>query len=197
MRRTLFLNPPSFEGFDGGAGARYQARREVRSFWYPTWLAHPAAMVPGSRLVDAPPAGLDLEAILPLADEFELAVIHTSTPSFYHDARTAEALKETNPKLEIGFVGSHTDVLPAESLEKAKAVDWVTRGEFDHTVVEVAAGAVAAGSRSPSGPLVGSPPPHPAVARRRNNRSTPVRMRAVSQSRRRRPAVPLSLRLRR
>ena len=56
-RRTLFLNPPSFEGFDGGAGARYQARREVRSFWYPTWLAHPAAMVPGSRLVDAPPAG--------------------------------------------------------------------------------------------------------------------------------------------
>ena len=27
--RTLFLNPPSFEGFDGGAGARYQARREI------------------------------------------------------------------------------------------------------------------------------------------------------------------------
>jgi hypothetical protein len=27
MRRTLFLNPPSFEGFDGAAGARYQARR--------------------------------------------------------------------------------------------------------------------------------------------------------------------------
>ena len=48
MKKTLFLNPPSFEGYDGGAGARYQARREVRSFWYPTWLAHPAAMVPGS-----------------------------------------------------------------------------------------------------------------------------------------------------
>ncbi|MEE2677156.1 MAG: hopanoid biosynthesis associated radical SAM protein HpnJ [Myxococcota bacterium] len=140
MRRTLFLNPPSFEGFDGGAGARYQARREVRSFWFPTWLAHPAAMVPGSRLVDAPPANLELSDILPLAHEFELAVLHTSTPSFYSDARTAEALKETNPKLEIGFVGSHTDVLPGESLEKAKAVDWVTRGEFDHTVVEVAEG---------------------------------------------------------
>ena len=23
MLKTLFLNPPSFEGFDGGAGARY------------------------------------------------------------------------------------------------------------------------------------------------------------------------------
>src|SRR5437667_416967 len=42
--RTLFLHPPSFQGFDGGAGARYQARREIRSFWYPTWLAQPAAL---------------------------------------------------------------------------------------------------------------------------------------------------------
>src|SRR6516165_6527812 len=29
--RTLFLQA-SFEGFDGGAGSRYQARREIRSF---------------------------------------------------------------------------------------------------------------------------------------------------------------------
>lgn len=41
--RTLFLHPPSYQGFDGGAGSRYQARREIRSFWYPTWLAQPAA----------------------------------------------------------------------------------------------------------------------------------------------------------
>ena len=48
--KTLFLHPPSFDGFDGGAGSRYQARREIRSFWYPTWLAQPAALVPGSKL---------------------------------------------------------------------------------------------------------------------------------------------------
>ena len=30
--RALFLHPPSYEGFDGGAGSRYQARREIRSF---------------------------------------------------------------------------------------------------------------------------------------------------------------------
>ena len=46
MMRTLFLQAPSFEGFDGGAGSRYQARREIRSFWYPTWLAQVAACVP-------------------------------------------------------------------------------------------------------------------------------------------------------
>ncbi len=57
MMRSLFLQPPSFDGFDGGAGSRYQARREIRSFWYPTWLAQPAALVDGSKLIDAPPRG--------------------------------------------------------------------------------------------------------------------------------------------
>ena len=32
MLRTLLLNPPSFQDFDGGAGSRYQATREVVSF---------------------------------------------------------------------------------------------------------------------------------------------------------------------
>ena len=36
--RTLFLHPPATAGFDGGAGSRYQAKREIRSYWYPTWL---------------------------------------------------------------------------------------------------------------------------------------------------------------
>ena len=88
--RTLFLHPPSFEGFDGGAGSRYQARREIRSFWYPTWLAQPAALVPGSRLVDAPPDGLSVEQIAPLAREYDQVVMHTSTPSFASDVQVAE-----------------------------------------------------------------------------------------------------------
>ena len=33
MRKTLFRNPPSYSGFDGGAGSRYQGQREIRSFW--------------------------------------------------------------------------------------------------------------------------------------------------------------------
>ena len=75
-------DPPSFDGFDSGAGSRYQARREIRSFWYPTWLAQPAALVPDSKLIDAPARGLALGDILPLAGDYELAVLNTSTPSF-------------------------------------------------------------------------------------------------------------------
>jgi hopanoid biosynthesis associated radical SAM protein HpnJ len=140
MLKTLFLNPPSFDGFDGGAGARYQARREVRSFWYPTWLAQPAALVPGSRLIDAPPRGLALADLLPLAGDYELAVLHTSTPTFRSDVRVAEAFKRANPRLRIGFVGAHVAVSPEISLRASDSIDFVARNEFDYTVLEVSEG---------------------------------------------------------
>ena len=54
-RKTLFLNPPSFENFDGGASSRWPATREIESYWYPVWLTYPAGMLEGSRLLDAPP----------------------------------------------------------------------------------------------------------------------------------------------
>ena len=138
--RTLFLHPPSFAGFDGGAGSRYQARREIRSFWYPTWLAQPAALVPGSRLVDAPPDGLTLDDVRPLARAYDLCVMHTSTPSFAGDVAVAEALKAENPRLSIGMVGAAVAVAPEPSLEKSRAIDWVAREEFDFTVEEIASG---------------------------------------------------------
>jgi len=138
--KTLFLSPPSYDGFDGGAGSRYQARREVRSFWYPTWLAQPAALVPGSRLVDAPARGLRTADVVPLAYEYELAVLHTSTPSFRSDVRVAEALKEANPNLVVGFVGAHVAVAPEASLRASWAIDFVARNEFDFTIQEVADG---------------------------------------------------------
>jgi hopanoid biosynthesis associated radical SAM protein HpnJ len=138
MMRTLFLNPPSYEGFDGGAGARYQAKREIRSYWYPTWLAQPAAIVPGSRLVDAPPAGLMLTDVLPLARNHDLAVLHTSSPTFRGDIEVAEALKAENPSLLVGFVGPKVAVQPEGSLQASAAIDFVAREEFDFTIAEVA-----------------------------------------------------------
>ncbi|MBV9785609.1 MAG: hopanoid biosynthesis associated radical SAM protein HpnJ [Acidisphaera sp.] len=140
MLKTLFLQPPSFEGFDGGAGSRYQAKREIRSFWYPTWLAQPAALVAGSRLIDAPPAGIGLDTVTAQAGGYELVVIHTSSPSFANDARVAQALKDANPALKIGFVGAKVAVQPMESLRDAPAADFVARNEFDFTIKEVAEG---------------------------------------------------------
>ena len=138
--RTLFLQAPSYDGFDGGAGARYQARREVRSFWYPTWLAQPAALVPNSKVIDAPPHRLGFADIAPYARQYELLVLHTSSPSFVSDVKTAEAMRELNPDLKIGFIGAKVAVKPKETLEASTAIDFVARNEFDYTIKEVAEG---------------------------------------------------------
>jgi len=140
VMRTLFLQAPSFDGFDGGAGSRYQARREIRSFWYPTWLAQPAALVEGSKLVDAPPHGRKLADILATARQFDLAVLHTSVPSFASDVRTIEAMKAANPDLKAGLIGAKVAVDPSGSLSASKAIDFVAGNEFDFTIKEVAEG---------------------------------------------------------
>ena len=140
MMRTLFLQAPSFDGFDGGAGARYQARREIQSFWYPTWLAQPAAFVEGSKLIDAPPHRLTFEDIAPEVANRDLVVLHTSTPSFPADVRAAEGLKALNPSLKIGMIGAKAAVEPDATLAASKAIDFVARNEFDFTIKEVAEG---------------------------------------------------------
>jgi hopanoid biosynthesis associated radical SAM protein HpnJ len=138
--RTLFLNPPAYDDFDGGAGSRYQATREVWSFWYPTWLCYPAGMIPDSRVLDAPPEHLDQQQTVAIAKDYDFVVLHTSTPSFALDIRTAQMIKDANPRCTIAFVGGHVTALPEESLQKAPAVDLIARKEFDYALRDVAEG---------------------------------------------------------
>jgi hopanoid biosynthesis associated radical SAM protein HpnJ len=138
--RTLFLQAPSYDGFDGGAGSRYQAKREIRSFWYPTWLAQPAALVPDSKLIDAPSHGVSAREILRQVTDFELVVMHTSAPSFARDAAMVAAMKEANPRLKVGMIGAAVAVDPRATLAAAPSVDFATAAEFDFTVKEVAEG---------------------------------------------------------
>src|SRR6201995_5487782 len=122
--RTLFLQAPSFDGFDGGAGSRYQARREIKSFWFPTWLAQPAALVENSKLIDAPPHRQSLADVTSQARDFDLVVVHPSPPSFASDVKTIEALKAVNPNLKAGMIGAKVAVDAQKSLERAPAVDF-------------------------------------------------------------------------
>lgn len=138
--RTLLLNPPSYHGFDGGAGSRYQARREIRSFWYPTWLAYPAAQIPHSKLLDAPANDLDAETVIRIAGSFDIVAMSTSTPTVSHDVKLAESIKERHPSVRIGLLGPHAMVEPEETLIRSRSLDFVTIGEFDYTIPEIAAG---------------------------------------------------------
>ncbi|MEA5534453.1 hopanoid biosynthesis associated radical SAM protein HpnJ [Crocosphaera sp. XPORK-15E] len=140
MKKTLFLSPPSFDGFDGGAGARYQAKREITSFWYPTWLAQPAALVPGSKLIDAPAHDQTVEDVLKVSKDYELVIMYTSTPTLPNDVKCAEAIKAQNPDIQVGLLGAHAAVLPTETLAENPILDFVCRNEFDYTCKELAEG---------------------------------------------------------
>ena len=138
--RSLFLQAPSFDGYDGGAGARYQMKREVKSFWFPTWLAQAAAMVPGSKIIDAPPHDLSFKDIEEDVKSHDFIVIHTSTPSFRSDCKTAEMIRALNPTAKIGFIGAKVAVEPNQSLEACPAIDFVCRNEYEFTIQEMANG---------------------------------------------------------
>ncbi|MCC6293842.1 MAG: hopanoid biosynthesis associated radical SAM protein HpnJ [Bryobacterales bacterium] len=137
--RTLFLNPPSFEGFDGGASSRWPATREIESYWYPVWLCYPAGMMADSKVVDAPPHKISIEQTVEMAAQFELLVLFTSTPGFHVDVKMAEMMKDRNPKLKVCFVGPPVTVEPEQCL-RSKAVDFVVRREFDRQIVDFAGG---------------------------------------------------------
>jgi hopanoid biosynthesis associated radical SAM protein HpnJ len=140
VMKTLLLNPPSFEKFDGGAGSRWPATREIESYWYPVWLSYAAGMLEGSRLLDAPPAHIKPAEVIQTAQDYEFVVLFTSTVGFNSDLRMARAMKERKPDLKIAFVGPHVQIKPAESLLSSPDLDFVVRGEFDHAVVEFAQG---------------------------------------------------------
>jgi hopanoid biosynthesis associated radical SAM protein HpnJ len=137
--KTLFLNPPSFEGFDGGASSRWPATREIESYWYPVWLCYPAGMLADSKVVDAPPHKISIGQTVEMAKQFELLVLFTSTPGFHVDVKMAEMMKDVNPKLKVCFVGPPVTVEPEKCLRE-KAIDFVVRREFDHQVVAYAKG---------------------------------------------------------
>ena len=139
--RTLFLNPPSFENFDGGASSRWPASREIESYWYPVWLCYPAGLLPDSKVVDAPPHKISVEQTVEMAKGFELLVLFTSTPGYGVDVRMAEMMKDANPKLQVCFVGPPVTIEPEKCLRESPAIDFVVRKEFDHQIVSYAKGA--------------------------------------------------------
>jgi len=138
--RTLFLNPPSFEGFDGGAGSRWPASREIESYWYPVWLCYPAGMLADSKVLDAPPHGVSIDQTVAMANDFELLVLFTSSPGFDVDVRIAEMMKDTNPKMKVAFVGPPVTVEPEKALRASKAIDFIVKKEFDYQIANFAKG---------------------------------------------------------
>lgn len=140
LMKTLLLQPPSFEKFDGGASSRWPATREIESYWYPVWLAYPAAMIKESRLLDAPPHHISPEETVRIAADYDFVVLFTSHAGFKNDVKLAEALKDRKPDIKIAFVGPPVTTHPEAALRASAAIDFVTHKEFDYTVTRFANG---------------------------------------------------------
>jgi hypothetical protein len=138
--KTLFLQPPSFDKFDGGASSRWPATREIESYWYPVWLAYPAGMLEGSRLLDAPPHHVTVEQTVEIGKDYDFLVLATSTVGFEVDKKLAVMMKEANPKLKICFVGPPVTIHPERALSECPVIDFTVRREYDYATVEFANG---------------------------------------------------------
>jgi hopanoid biosynthesis associated radical SAM protein HpnJ len=97
-------------------------------------------MLSDSKVLDAPPHGVSIDATVAMANDFELLVLFTSTPGFQVDATMAERMKDANPKLKVAFVGPPVSINPEGTLRASKAIDFVVRREFDYQVVDYANG---------------------------------------------------------
>ncbi len=140
VMKTLLLNPPSFEKFDGGAGSRWPVSREIESYWYPVWLTYAAGMLEGSRLLDASPHRITQQMCVEMVRDYEFLVVFTSTVGFDVDVNLVRRMKVVNPHLKVCMVGPHVQNEPVKSLNASRDIDFVVRGEFDHAIVEFAQG---------------------------------------------------------
>ena len=118
------------------------ALHEVRSFWYPTWLAQPAALVPaaaGRRAAGRLTPGRRAAAgarLRPGRPPHQRALVRPRREGGRGAARD-------QPDCGSASWAPRWRSSREEALRASRAIDFVARNEFDFTIKEVAEGAAA------------------------------------------------------
>ena len=142
MMNILVLNPPYYQNFS--RSQRSPAVIKSGVIYYPIWLAYATGVLEQNgfnvKLVDAPAERYDLERVLEICEDFrpQMIVIDTSTPSIFNDVQVGEQIRKKLGEIFILLVGPHVSALPEESLQISPAINAVTRGEYDYTVLDTA-----------------------------------------------------------
>jgi radical SAM superfamily enzyme YgiQ (UPF0313 family) len=140
--RVLIVNPPFLPRFC--RSHRVPAVLKSGNLFYPHWLALAAAVLDkrshNIQLYDCPADEIELDHLLQLAVKFdpELIIMESSTPSWYADCETAQALRHRLRHSRICLTGNHVTMLWRETFERAPAVDYVALGEYEETVADLA-----------------------------------------------------------
>jgi len=143
MANIFVLNPPVAQDFC--RSARWAARSRGRVQRHPDWLLTAVAVLEeaGFSVDFLDGAALNLEQPQVLSAQKKsrpaLVVLHTTTPSIDSDLGYASLSKELFPNCRTVAVGPHVTAEPEDTLKRAKGnLDVVVRGEYDHTLRELA-----------------------------------------------------------
>jgi len=139
---VLFLNPPSLKNeiFMKEIG-RCGRKSVAGELWPQTGLAYLAAIAiqlgHKAKIIDAMATPIPLHSLLELIrkENFDLIIAHTSTPTFNNDKKIVSEIKKVSNAI-IGFTGTHTTVLPEDSLKQSEA-DFILIGEAELTLKEL------------------------------------------------------------
>jgi radical SAM superfamily enzyme YgiQ (UPF0313 family) len=145
--RTLLINPPLINGVAFTRQGRCQEREDVLGTTKPPLtLALLAALLRNAgcevRLIDATAAKLSIDDVIAQLDKESFApsliLFPTTTPTIDADVAAIGRLKQRYGAPMFCF-GPHASTAPAESMERAAAVDGMFVGEPEDAVVQVAA----------------------------------------------------------
>jgi len=121
---------------------RWPVRTRSRVLRYPDWLAYATAVLEANGyeaiLADfiAENRGVEDVRRLVILEKPDVVVIDATTPSIFQDIKCAEICKEFCAYTVL--VGPHATALPEETLKVAKGcVDFIARGEYDFTILEL------------------------------------------------------------
>ncbi len=124
----------SKDEFERGGGAVYH---------FPLYQAYTLALLERDRFdlaaIDCSANGMDLDEFVRAVEAHapDLIVLEMATPSFHMDVKTAAALKE-RLSAPIAIIGTHATIFHREIMTEHTCIDIVVRGEYEHTVLELA-----------------------------------------------------------
>ncbi len=152
--KVLLANPPWRKGDRLGvrAGARWAFTMAAGKgsaippyVPFPFFLAYGAAVLERAgvevRVIDAIAEGMGVDAFLAEveAQQPELVLLETSTPSIHSDLALGQEIRHRAPAARLALSGPHVSALPVQTLEAASFVDFVLVGEYEYTLRDLVA----------------------------------------------------------
>lgn len=140
--KILMLNPPFLKRYS--RPQRNPGVTRSDTMYYPYWMAYATGSLEKAgfdvHFYDAPAAGWDYAEIERRALDFkpDMIVLDTSTPSIYNDVKVLDLLKEKFPKARGVMVGTHATAMADETFGFSPNIEFIARGEYDLTLVELA-----------------------------------------------------------